>query len=122
MFGAFIVLERNIEQIHLQLGEFRDEPETYVISVSDWYPNSAGIYMSEYLSVGTMITYYSSQPPGPDDKRHFQSTPDGVRNREMLFWSTLMERANTLKSPNIHTSNQGSTFLLLSQVKCIVSA
>ena len=90
LFGAFIVLERNIEQIHIHLGEFRDEPEKYVISVSDWYPNSASTYMSEDISAGTMMTYYSSQPPGPDVERHFQSTPDGVRNGELLFWSALI--------------------------------
>ena len=90
LFGAFIVLERNMEKIHTQLGEFRDEPENYVISVSDWYPKSASIYLSEDLSAGTIMTYYSSHPPGPDDRRYFQSSPDGVRNGEMLFWSALI--------------------------------
>ena len=90
LFGAFVVLERNMEKIHTQLGKFRDEPEKYVVSISDWYPNNANTYISDSFSTGTMMTYYSSQSPGPKIVRDFQCTPDGVRNGEMLFWSALI--------------------------------
>jgi len=55
LFGAFIVLERNMEEIYKQLGNFLDEPEKYVISVSDWYPHSASNYVSEDFPVGGMF-------------------------------------------------------------------
>ena len=44
-----------MEEIYKQLGNFLDEPEKYVISVSDWYPHSASNYVSEDFPVGGMF-------------------------------------------------------------------
>ena len=88
LFGPFIILERNVEEIYKQLGIFLDKPENYVISVSDWYPHSKSNYASEDFSVGGM--FHFSQPPGPDDVQHILVSPDGVRNGELFFWSALI--------------------------------
>lgn len=87
MYGGFIILERNMKEIKTKLGAFRDEPEQHSIFLSEWFPQSANIYMRE-ASSGSNFFY--SRPPGPNDLPYLQISPDGVQNGDLFFWSALI--------------------------------
>ena len=117
MYGGFIILERNMKEIQAKLGAFQDKPEQHSILLSEWYPQTASIYIREKSSGGD---FYGSQTPGPSDLPYLQISPDGVQNGDLFFWSALIngkgKHPDTSKYPyiktrlNIFTVNPGEVY------------
>lgn len=103
MFGALVILERNIDEVRRVLGErnaalanFRDEPENHTLSILEWFPQTT---LNFFPALDSGNRFFQQTPPRPSDLPFFGDVaPDGAENGNLYFFSGLINGRG--KHPN----------------------
>lgn len=103
MFGALIILERDIDSIRQELGRynadfanFNDEPENHTLSILEWFPQTT---LNFFPALDSGNRFFQQTPPRPDEIPFFGDiAPDGTENGNLFFYSGLINGRG--KHPN----------------------
>ena len=103
MFGALIILERDIDRVRQQLGtfnanfaNFRDEPENHTLSILEWFPQTT---LNFFPALDSGNRFFQQTPPRPNEVPFFGDVaPDGAENGNLFFFSGLINGRG--KHPN----------------------
>ena len=103
MFGALVILERNIDDVrqalrrhNAALENFRDEPENHTLSILEWFPQTT---LNFFPALDSGNRFFQQTPPRPSDLPFFGDVaPDGAENGNLYFFSGLINGRG--KHPN----------------------